>query len=176
MSYQPIGSVYRFKMPHEQNKVERGYVLSFFLFVSICTGVSASLCIIVQVATVLLRDYGEDGVTLDVMLHWIVQFYEILMCLGIIIIEMEMTDVLGSITLLQSWTTRGMMYIFAALLTLEERNNIESTLETCVLLAGSCLLASGFTYFIMVRGGCRVGVSLHSNNTCVGTPSLMALL
>jgi hypothetical protein len=149
MSYHSIGSPY--KPPTDnQTRVERGYLLSFFLFVSVCTGVSAALNIATTVAVILLRDYGPDGASFDCMLHWIVQLYEIVLCVGIIMVEMEITEALGSIAILQAWTTRGLAYIFVALLLLEDRKDLTPNLFSCVVISSVSLLSFGFLYLTMV--------------------------
>ena len=101
--------------------VERGLLLNFFLLISFLTVIGSFLLVFSNIITILIECYYYNVISIDIC-SMIIRFYIIIMSTVIIFTEMEWTDTIRSIIILQSWFFRGIFYNFVGLLTYDEKN------------------------------------------------------
>jgi hypothetical protein len=105
----------------------RGFILTSFMFISALTTFSASLCLISVISYIAIL-FGDNLIaTVDDAIQAIIVFFDILLCIFVIFIEMEWTETIRSISLLQSWSVRGMVYIFIGLAIFEDIGGVNHT-------------------------------------------------
>jgi len=101
--------------------VERGLMLNIFLLISFLTVICSFLLIFSNIIAILIEVYYYNVIAIDIC-GMIIRFYIIIISIVIIFTEMEWTDTIRSIVILQSWFFRGLLYNFGGLLTYDEKN------------------------------------------------------
>jgi hypothetical protein len=108
-------------------EANRGFILTSFMFISAMTSLSASLCLIAVISYIAIL-FGDNLIaTVDDAIQAIIVFFDVLLCIFVIFIEMEWTETIRSISLLQSWPVRGMVYIFIGLGIFENLGGVNHT-------------------------------------------------
>lgn len=133
----------------------RGILLIIFLFISYCTVFISIVTILIQIYIIAVKIYYYNELDDIDISRFIIQFYTISIACGIILTELEITEIMKNIAFLQSWFYRGLIYIFCGLL-----SNIENTdqliylrLDTLSILlnvSSIILIILGLIYSIMV--------------------------
>jgi hypothetical protein len=132
----------------------RGCLLHLFNLISAGTAVVSSTCSISLAFMVISIPAGEafSGTSL---LHFIIQSGQMVLLFTIIMIEMEWSEAIRTLSILQSWGIRGLCYVFVGLLIFQEFGGFSPLPCTSryPLLRVSCVLLVilGLIYSIMVR-------------------------
>ena len=133
----------------------RGYVLYVFMLISSATTITAVICIISLAIFMVISLPPSDAPSGNFWIQTIIQFYEIILLLAIIVVEMEWTEAIRSMTILQSWGIRGLCYSFVGLIVYQDLGGLTSIPSTseypyikvpCVVLIGL-----GLIYSLMVK-------------------------
>jgi hypothetical protein len=140
---------------NERTETNRGILLIIFLFISYCTVFISIVIIFIQIYSIAVKIYYYNELDDINISRFIIQFYTIAIACGIILTELEITDIMRNIVLLQSWFYRGLLYIFCGLL-----SNIENTdqlvylqldnLSQLLNVSSIILIFLGIIYSIMV--------------------------
>lgn len=133
----------------------RGCLLHLFNLISAGAAVVSTTCSIsLAIFMVISIPVGEafSGTSL---LHLIIQCGQMVLLFTIIMIEMEWSEAIRTLSILQSWGIRGLCYVFVGLLIFQEFGGFSPLPCTSryPLLRVSCVLLVilGLTYSIMVR-------------------------
>jgi hypothetical protein len=148
-------------------QVQRGFLLSVFIFISILTVISSSIVIISNIITIVIECYYYAVIDIELS-NVMIRLYLIIISIGIIFTEMEWTDTIRSITILQSWFFRGLSYNFAGILCYDEKlkfnekimsnpnvvadlsHNVIFITNELLILSSTCLMIFGILYAVMV--------------------------
>jgi hypothetical protein len=118
-------------------------LLGFFNLISYLTAISATTVLFSQI--MLIFGGGSDNVP-----GTLIRIYGILLCIGVILAEFELTEVVRTFIVIQNWISRGLLYIFVGLLA---NNHEETTLDenslSYVNLSSLSLIFLGLVYMIM---------------------------
>lgn len=148
-------------------QVQRGFLLSIFICISILTVISSSIVVISNIITIILEFYYYNVIDIEIS-NLMIRLYVIIIAIVIIFAEMEWTDAIRSITVLQSWFFRGLVYNFAGLLTYDVKvkfnkkitsnpnviadmsHNVILITNELLIVSSTCLMIFGILYAIMV--------------------------
>ena len=114
-------------------------IASYFTIASAFAVTIAQLILILGVAEVLLVETS-------------VRIYGIVLCIGVIFTELEMTEVARSFILLQNWIFRGVCYAFVGLLAMNYSNvneNLDISSQLYVTVSSLSLVTMGTIYSCM---------------------------
>merc|ERR1712146_303407 len=135
---------------NSSNTVHRGWCLSFFLLINICSILFAFGVIIAQMGTIIY-----DGRSLFSMPQTVaLRTYGVVFACIIILTELRWTRMINESTFLQNWVTRGLFYIFVGLLTLEQNQEkaiviLPPWILFYIKIVGLILITIGILYMIM---------------------------
>lgn len=137
------------------SETRRGFLLQLFILVSTGSAMTATACIICLVIFMVISIPEGVNFSASSAIQLIIQLYQIMMCIIVILIEMESSEAIRTISILQSWGIRGLSYIFVGLLTFQEVGGL-ATLPCTVKLPFLkapfiALIGFGIIYSIMVR-------------------------
>lgn len=126
--------------------IKRGWDLTFFASVSIFTALSAISCVLLQILALITLKFS--------VVSLIIRLYSIALAVSIVTIEVEVaaSDLLRNFFVIQSWSYRGMFYIFVGFLLLLDDDSYLATNNAVVKfvnISSICLMVSGFTYIAM---------------------------
>ena len=147
-----------FAPPSQLSEVHRGYLLSMFIFISICAAINGLLCSLsVAWFAGQIISNGQAFLTSDNLLQLYILCYCCVMSIGIVCIEMELTETIRSMIVLQSWCLRGFFYAFVGLLSLQQIGGFSLTIVDQGLpefIKWPCLTMAAFgaIYAVMVGG------------------------
>lgn len=119
----------------------------FFIFVSIVTGLSALNMAIGQFLGIAFAQIGP--------VQYVLRIYVILLCVLVILNELEWTKLTRDSTILSWWVTRGAFYAFVGVLGLEENdvNDYDSHGRAAALgyikVVAWLMIGCGVLYFVM---------------------------
>lgn len=133
----------------------RGYVLYVFMLISSATTINAAMCI-TSLAIFMAVSLSPMGInSADYVIQVVLQFYEIMLLLAIVVVEMEWTEAIRSMTILQSWGIRGICYSFVGLLVFQSLGGFASipctTEYPYIKVPCIGLICLGVIYSLMVR-------------------------
>jgi hypothetical protein len=142
--------------PTEQvTDANRGVILSTFMLISLATALCAAFCFVAVISYVAIL-FGDNLIlSIDDMIRTIVLFFEILLCIFVVFVEMEWTEAVRSISLLQSWSVRGLCYIFVGLVIFEDLGGVPHTVLNSkkvgyLVIPSLAISAFGLIYAVMV--------------------------
>ena len=133
----------------------RGCLLHLFNLISAGTAVVSSTCSISLSIFMFISIPDGKAFSGNSLLHLTIQCGQMVLLFTIIMIEMEWSEAIRTLSILQSWGIRGLCYVFVGLLIFQEFGGF--TQLPCTsrypLLKVSCVLLVilGLTYSIMVR-------------------------
>jgi hypothetical protein len=133
----------------EELHPSRRLLHKFFILVSIITGVAAFNMAIGQVIGIAFEAVGP--------IQYVLRFYVVLLCLLVIMNELNWTSFTRESRILRFWVTRGMFYSFIGLLGLEENDMSSINSESSQLSAAAgfvkavawIMIGCGGLYFVM---------------------------
>jgi hypothetical protein len=143
----------------------RGLALQLSIAVSsltICGGIIASIS---QLISIVSRVY----ILIYHPISLAFQLYGLGLSIIVIFLELDATESIRSTLLFQSWTIRGLMYVFIGLFIIEVHSGLfqpSSYLYLVLLFSGPYMCLVGFIYLVMVRPRCLMmtGTCLHRFN------------
>lgn len=160
MSYESIDSSphefdERLTHPLPQLDAKRGCLLTFFVFISGVTALTATF-VIASVATFMIISSSRKDFNVNTLMHFIIQLYDVILCIAVVVIEMEWTDAIHKVSLLQSWSIRGLCYCFVGLIINQElgtffNSPLSDVQQTYLQLPSALLIVLGIIYSLMVR-------------------------
>ena len=123
----PQNSKALFQPPTQLSEAQRGVLLTIFIVISGFTAIMGSLSAL-SLCYYMIVEFTVDTPNIDgdCIIHAIVQLYALTLCIVITFVEMEWTESIRSLTILQSWTVRGLSYIFVALLVFQEMGSLSA--------------------------------------------------
>jgi len=145
-----------FQPPTHLTEAQRGALLTTFIVISYLTAATSVLCafsvIYYMVVTFVLDDFRMF--TGDALVHDVVLLYGLVLCVVIAFVELEWTQAIRSLTVLQSWTVRGLVYVFVALVVFQEMGSFSATMLVArnlriVQLPSVALFGFGVLYALM---------------------------
>lgn len=143
-----------FQPPSHLSEAQRGCLLSIFIVISGCTAITGALTALALFYFMVVALAVDTNLNGDSAVHGVVQLYGIALCIIVTFVEMEWSESIRSLTILQSWTVRGLAYTFVALLIFQETGSVSATLLStrhleCVQWPSLLLLFFGLLYFLM---------------------------
>jgi hypothetical protein len=158
---QPLGSLAPsyLGVKVEADEVKKSFILKLFSLNSLLTLLSALAVCCTQVISFIYRFIAiyslSDRSNLSI-LKFFLQFYCILFCILVMLVELEL-DSLKASSILRNWISRGFIYVFVAILALDNNWIQSSWNEVLSNLAGYTLVVMGVSYVVMVRySGVRI--------------------
>ena len=128
---------------YEAKDADKDWMLISFNLIAYITIASATTVIFTQIMLI-FGSVAYDPT--DV----IIRLYGILLCIGVILCELELTEVVRTFIVLQNWISRGFAYIFVAMLALNHGTlNLDSTTMKYVEFSTSSLICLGSLYIFM---------------------------
>lgn len=134
---------------HINQPVSRGYILYLFFLLSVLSVFAGILTLFSQLLPMLFETY--DLVINPVKL--IYQCYGLLFSLMVIVTELDTWEWIRSSPVLQSWTFRGICYIYIGLYVIDTYLNLfaeTSLMYPFIMFSGSFLCIIGILYVVMV--------------------------
>ena len=139
----------------QASETRRGFLLQLFILVSTGSAITATACIVCLVTFMIISIPEGGNFSANSAIHLIIQLYQIVMFVIVILIEMESSEAIRTMSILQSWGIRGLSYIFVGLLTFQEAGGLVTlpcTARLPFLKVPFCsLIGFGIIYSIMVR-------------------------
>jgi len=138
------------KYETQQNDLfpKRKILHKFFILYSLFVGLTALLLGIGNFLVVFYEDVGSDP---NEFIYYVISVYLLLMCITAVLVELEYTMFVAESKVLIYWVTRGMIYVFIGVLSLNE-NQIYGTKNP---FGESFVTALSYTMI-----GCGVGYTL----------------
>jgi hypothetical protein len=139
--------------PQLSDAARRGWLLNFFVFVSGVTALTALLTV-TFLGTFMITSFSKKGLNADALRHLIIQLYDVVLCIAVVVIEMEWTDAIHKLSLLQSWFIRGLCYCFVGLIIYQELGDFNPQSlaihhRTYLQLPSALLIVLGIIYSLM---------------------------
>jgi hypothetical protein len=132
----------------------RGCILQIFNLISTGTTITATMCLPCLLIYMVISVPSDEPLSISTLIHMILQAYEMIMLSVIIVIEMEWSVAIRNISIMQSWGSRGLCYIFVGLLVFQELGGMAALpcTDRYPFLKVPCiaLLGLGAIYSIMV--------------------------
>jgi hypothetical protein len=131
------------------NFERRGFLLSFFVFISGITALTAAVSI-VFLGMFIVISFSKKDFHSDALRHLIIQLYDVVLCIAVVLVEMEWTDAIHNLSLLQSWFIRGLCYCFVGLIIYQELGGFNPYHQNTYLqLPSALLIVLGIIYSLM---------------------------
>jgi hypothetical protein len=136
------------------NYVARGWALTLFNIFSILNICCGFLACIVQLTVVIFELVNLFSSELLTSPCFYLQFYTIVFTIGVVFTEMEWTETIRNIDLLQSWIYRGLFYIFVGLLCFISGiivgRDVSMNIICLIDSSGFLMMGCGSIYSVMV--------------------------
>ena len=145
----------------------RGYLLYLFIIISSATTITAAACIMSLMFLLVGAVSSDEPLSASIVVHVAIQVYEMITLIGIVVVEMEWTEAIRNMSILQSWGVRGLSYSFVGLLVFQELGAFEVTENSVrypyLEISSIILICLGAVYSVMVR----TENNLNNLNSCM---------
>ena len=122
---------------------DKDWMLMLFNFISYITAASATTVFFSQI--MLIFGDGSNNVP-----GTVVRLYGVVLCVGVVLAEFELTEVVRTFIIVQNWITRGLAYIFVGLLAYDhDETTLDSSSLAYVNVTSLGLIGIGGLYMVM---------------------------
>ena len=159
MQYQSIrNDIMNESVNEDDSRIEgaplsKEFLLNFCSFLSNCTSISISLVLFTNLFSLLY--ISDKNFIVFSLCRLIIRLYNIIFCCIAFLSEMELTETVRNINLFHSWSAKGLILIFIAVLTIDGFSYIEkpnlSYLMILTKFSTSSLIFFGIIYTILVK-------------------------
>jgi hypothetical protein len=166
------------RLPQSNQTVNRGMFLLFLLVVTYCTVLASAVLGLALFLNILVVCLSGHIVSLLTTPTYIVQGFLVMYCGVCLYCEMEWTEIIRSLQMLQNWIIRGLFYVFVGLTAIQtsyvsrdsvaqvrtadlaffkcyicavEQNVDDALLTSSYIWPAKCLVLMGSIYLVMVR-------------------------